>query len=73
MLPTDGDLMENTTQTNHLPTCEPKRLAMEGNVLAAYENAYWKLSAEQEAQETTHYWKGKLTNENGWQCEAAFA
>ena len=39
MLKTDGDLMENTTQTNHLPTCEPKHQAMEGNVLAAYENA----------------------------------
>ena len=40
MLPTGGDLMENTTQTNHLPTCELKHLAMEGNVLATCENAY---------------------------------
>jgi hypothetical protein len=40
MLKTDGGLMENTTQTNHLPTCELKHLAMEGNGLATYENAY---------------------------------
>ena len=73
MLKTDGDLMENTKQTNHLPTCELKHQAMDESGLATYENAYWTLSAEQEAQETTHYWKGKLTNKNGWQCEAAFA
>jgi len=40
VLKTGGDLMENTTQTNHLPTCELKHLAMEGSVLATYENAY---------------------------------
>ena len=40
MLKTDGDQKENTKQTNHLPTCEPKRLAMEESGLATYENAY---------------------------------
>ena len=73
MLPTDGDLMENTTQTNHWPSAGLKHQAMDESGLATYENAYWKLTAEQEAQETTHYWKGKLTNKNGWQYEAAFA
>jgi hypothetical protein len=40
MLPTGGDLMENTKQTNHLPTCELKRLAMDESGRATCENAY---------------------------------
>ena len=40
VLKTDGDLMENTTQTNHLPTCEPKHQVMDESGLATYENAY---------------------------------
>ena len=40
VLKTGGDLMENTTQTNHLPTCELKHQAMGESGLATYENAY---------------------------------
>ena len=73
MLPTGGDQKENTKQTNLLPTCELKHQVMDESVLATYENAYWKLTAAQQEQETTQYWRGKLTNKNGWQYEAAFA
>ena len=47
MLKTDDDQKENTKQTNHLPTCEPKHQAMDESGLVAYENAYWKLTEAQ--------------------------
>ena len=60
----DGDLMENTRETNPKQADKRNSLLMDDNKLNGDENACWKLPAEQAELEINDCWQDKLPNDD---------
>ena len=70
---TDGDLMENTTDTSRKKAGKQNNLLTDDNEDDGGENACWKRKPEQMEPEIKNCWMDKLPNADWWWYEAAFA
>ena len=63
---TDGDLMENTTDTNCKQADKRNSPLTDGNEDDGGENACWKLPAELMESGIKNCWMDKLQNDGWW-------